>query len=149
MSYPKVSRTFTILLSCTTLAATPWLRAAQVGEFEHAVDVGKIAVPGSSEYIAATKSYRITGSGANMWAKEDAFQFLYKKLSGDLSLTMDVAWPETGKDAAAKQALLARTPLGRIGTPEEVAEGVRWLLQDATYTTGQVLRLDGGRLLED
>ena len=29
----------------------------------------------------------------------------------------------------------------------EIAEAVRWLLQDATYTTGQVLRVDGGRML--
>ena len=59
-----------------------------------------------------------------------------------------ILWPEEGKDDAAKAAMLARTPLGRIGTPEEVAEAVRWLLRDATYTTGQVLRLDGGRMLE-
>ena len=64
-----------------------------------------------------------------------------------------VLWPEAGaqgvgKDEAAKAVMLARTPLGRVGTPEEVAEAVRWLLRDATYTTGQVLRLDGGRMLE-
>ena len=64
-----------------------------------------------------------------------------------------ILWPEAGahghgKDEAAKTAMLGRTPLRRIGTPEEVAEAVRWLLRDATYTTGQVLRLDGGRMLE-
>jgi pteridine reductase len=58
-----------------------------------------------------------------------------------------ILWPDSGKGDAAKQALLERTPLGRTGTPEEVAEAVRWLLRDATYTTGQVLRLDGGRML--
>ena len=56
-------------------------------------------------------------------------------------------WLKARPDAA-KQALLVRTPLQRTGTPEEVAEAVRWLLRDATYTTGQVLRLDGGRLLD-
>jgi pteridine reductase len=59
-----------------------------------------------------------------------------------------ILWPEVRSDNAAQQAMLARTPLGRTGTPEEVAEAVRWLLRDATYCTGQVLRLDGGRLLE-
>ncbi|HEY0502116.1 MAG TPA: pteridine reductase [Lysobacter sp.] len=58
-----------------------------------------------------------------------------------------ILWPEDRTDAAAQQAMLARTPLGRTGTPEEVAEAVRWLLQDARYCTGQVLHLDGGRLL--
>ena len=59
-----------------------------------------------------------------------------------------ILWPESGKSEASKQALINRTPLGRIGTPEEIAETVRWLLRDATYTTGQVLRLDGGRMLD-
>ncbi|MEO7259528.1 MAG: pteridine reductase [Luteimonas sp.] len=64
-----------------------------------------------------------------------------------------ILWPEPdahgdGKDDAAKRAMLARTPLGRTGTPEEIADAVRWLLREATYTTGQILRLDGGRMLE-
>lgn len=58
-----------------------------------------------------------------------------------------ILWPESSVDAAARDAMLARTPLGRTGTPAEVAEAVRWLLQDATYSTGQVLHLDGGRML--
>lgn len=58
-----------------------------------------------------------------------------------------ILWPEDASDTAAQQAMLGRTPLGRTGTPEEVAEAVRWLLQDASYCTGQVLHLDGGRLL--
>jgi pteridine reductase len=64
-----------------------------------------------------------------------------------------ILWPEAGgleagDDADRQRKLLARTPLGRTGTPEEVAEAVRWLLQDARYSTGQVLHLDGGRLLD-
>jgi pteridine reductase len=64
-----------------------------------------------------------------------------------------ILWPEhpdksIGKDADAQAAILARTPLGRTGTPEDIAEAVRWLLQDARYCTGQVLRVDGGRMLE-
>lgn len=58
-----------------------------------------------------------------------------------------ILWPEAGSDAGKQQAMLARTPLARTGTPEEVAEAVRWLLQDARYSTGQVLHVDGGRLL--
>ena len=58
-----------------------------------------------------------------------------------------ILWPEDGGDDVAGQAMLQRTPLARTGTPEEVAEAVRWLLQDATYCTGQVIHLDGGRRL--
>ncbi|MCY7354584.1 MAG: pteridine reductase [Lysobacter sp.] len=59
-----------------------------------------------------------------------------------------ILWPEDGKNESAKDAMLARTPLKRIGSVEEIAEAVRWLLRDATYTTGQIIRVDGGRMLE-
>ncbi|AXK72940.1 pteridine reductase [Lysobacter sp. TY2-98] len=58
-----------------------------------------------------------------------------------------ILWPEDGGDTAARDAMLARTPLGRTGTPEEIAEAVRWLLFDAHYCTGHVLAVDGGRTL--
>jgi pteridine reductase len=58
-----------------------------------------------------------------------------------------ILWPEQGKPDAERNALLARTPLGRIGTVEEIADAVLWLARDATYTTGQVIRVDGGRTL--
>ena len=58
-----------------------------------------------------------------------------------------VLWPENGKSDADKAALIQAMPLRRLGTPEDVAEAVRWLLMDARYTTGQVLNVDGGRSL--
>ncbi|MBP6749833.1 MAG: pteridine reductase [Xanthomonadaceae bacterium] len=59
-----------------------------------------------------------------------------------------ILWPDGGKSEEAKAAMLARTPLARIGETADIAEAVRWLLRDARYTTGQVLRVDGGRMLE-
>jgi pteridine reductase len=61
-----------------------------------------------------------------------------------------ILWAESDSalSSAAQAAVLARTPLARIGTPREIAEAVRWLLREATYTTGQIIRVDGGRLLE-
>lgn len=58
-----------------------------------------------------------------------------------------VLWPEQGKSDQAKEAILASVPLARMGSPDDVAEAVRWLLLDARYTTGQVIRVDGGRSL--
>jgi pteridine reductase len=56
-----------------------------------------------------------------------------------------VLWPEQGKSEDEQAAILRATPLGRAGRAEEVAEAVRWLLQDAGYCTGTILRVDGGR----
>ena len=58
-----------------------------------------------------------------------------------------VLWPEQGKSEMEKAALLESTPLQRVGSPEDVAEAVRWLLMEARYTTGQIIRVDGGRAL--
>jgi 3-oxoacyl-[acyl-carrier protein] reductase len=45
----------------------------------------------------------------------------------------------------AQQAMLANTPLGRLGEPEDVAGAVRFLCSDeAAFITGEVLLVDGG-----
>jgi 3-oxoacyl-[acyl-carrier protein] reductase len=45
----------------------------------------------------------------------------------------------------AQQAMLANTPLGRLGDPEDVAGAVRFLCSDdAAFITGEVLLVDGG-----
>ena len=58
-----------------------------------------------------------------------------------------ILWAENETSGSRQQSMLARTPLARTGTPAEIAEAVRWLLRDATYSTGQVIHLDGGRSL--
>jgi len=58
-----------------------------------------------------------------------------------------VLWPESGKAYTDQAELVARTPLQRAGSPEDVATAVLFLLRDAKFTTGQVLNIDGGRSL--
>jgi NAD(P)-dependent dehydrogenase (short-subunit alcohol dehydrogenase family) len=50
-------------------------------------------------------------------------------------------------DKEAAQRILARTPLGRIGDPKEIASVAAFLASaDASYITGQTIYADGGRL---
>jgi pteridine reductase len=60
-----------------------------------------------------------------------------------------VAFAEDGPDSnpEMQRRYLSRVPLARTGTPEEAARAVRWLALEATYTTGQIIRVDGGRWL--
>jgi acetoacetyl-CoA reductase len=46
------------------------------------------------------------------------------------------------------EALLARVPLGRVGTPQEVARAVRYLIVDGDYYTGATLSMNGGIYME-
>jgi len=57
-----------------------------------------------------------------------------------------ILWPENKSDAD-RDAVLARIPLRRTGTPGEIASTVLWLIRDAGYVTGQTVRVDGGRSL--
>ncbi len=56
-----------------------------------------------------------------------------------------ILWPDDGQ--TNRDGLVARTPLQRTGSPEEVAKAVLFLIRDATFTTGQILKVDGGRSL--
>ena len=49
-------------------------------------------------------------------------------------------------DAAAIEAFRLNTPLERLGTPEDVAEAVRYLLH-SPFVTGQTLSVDGGIII--
>jgi 3-oxoacyl-[acyl-carrier protein] reductase len=59
---------------------------------------------------------------------------------GYISTELTDALPE-----AAREAILAGTPLGRLGDPADVARAVRFLVSDAAaFVTGDVLAVDGG-----
>jgi len=58
-----------------------------------------------------------------------------------------VLWPEAGLAAELQQEIIARTPLGRTGSPADVARAVRFFATEAPFVTGQILAVDGGRSL--
>ena len=86
-------------------------RPAPFGLFEGHADIGTVLHPGSVKYDGSNRSYTITGSGDNMWAAEDDFQFVWKKISGDVTLTADVAILGSGGNAHRKGVLMVRQSL--------------------------------------
>jgi pteridine reductase len=58
-----------------------------------------------------------------------------------------ILWPEQHSDAGKQSEIIGRIPLGRTGSPEDVARAVLFLLRDSPYVTGQLLAVDGGRSL--
>jgi len=56
-----------------------------------------------------------------------------------------IAWPDDGQFEPGERArIIASTPLGRVGAPEDIAQAVHFLAC-APYVTGQVIAVDGGR----
>lgn len=56
-----------------------------------------------------------------------------------------ILWPENGMSADAQKSILEQVPLARAGDPQDIAGCVLYLLRDATYVTGQIIPVDGGR----
>ena len=66
---------------------------------------------------------------------------------GPGTILTDLAKQSVMGDDAARRKILARTPIGRAGEPEEVASVASFLASDdASYITGQTIYPDGGRL---
>lgn len=64
-----------------------------IGIFQGQSDIGGPLVPESASYDAATKKYTINSAGYNIWYTRDEFRYLWKKMSGDVSLSADVSFP--------------------------------------------------------
>ena len=58
-----------------------------------------------------------------------------------------VMWPERGVDAALRERIVARTALKRAGSADDVAKAALYFATGAPFVTGQVLAVDGGRLV--
>src|SRR5436309_7062852 len=80
--------------------------ATRVGIFEGHGDVGTVLHAGSVQYDAAKRSYTMAGSGENMWFTGDAFQFAWKKVSGDVTVTADISFLGNGVNEHRRAVLM-------------------------------------------
>jgi TolB protein len=95
--------------------------ADAVGIFEGHQDVGTVLHDGGVEYDAAKQTYTIRGSGENMWSTADAFQFVWKRISGDVMLTSDISFIGTGGNPHRKAVLMIRQSLDADSPYADVA----------------------------
>ena len=82
-----------------------------IGLFEGQSDIGSALVPGSASYDPATKQYTINSAGYNVWYTRDEFRYLWKKMSGDVSLAADIAYPDPKGYDDRKAVLVIRQSL--------------------------------------
>src|SRR5271170_3210434 len=95
--------------------------AATVGAFQDHGDVGTVLHPGSVKYDEAAGTYTISGSGENMWFGQDDFHFVWKKDSGDVSLTADIAFIGATGNNHRKAVLMIRQSLDGNSQAVDVA----------------------------
>src|SRR5262245_52955167 len=82
-----------------------------LGQFQTAQDVGDVGLAGATAFDVNSGTFRITGSGANMWGDVDAFQFVWTRMEGDVAIAADLVWEGEGGDAHRKAGVIIRDSL--------------------------------------
>jgi len=115
---------------------------APIGVFEGQSDIGAAVVPGSAIYDANTKRYTINSAGYNIWYTRDEFRYLWKKMSGDVSLAADVTFPDAKGYGDRKVVLVIRQSLDDDSREAMIGEHGVGMIHLAW-------RLDKGAMMKD
>jgi hypothetical protein len=75
------------LLIICLLAMSAFAQAGSFGAFTNSDDVGGPPLKGSAEFDNSTGQYKITGSGADIWAKADEFHYVWREMSGNFAVS--------------------------------------------------------------
>jgi len=82
-----------------------------LGVFSGQSDVGSAVIEGSASYDSASKQYTIHSAGYNVWYTRDEFRYVWKQMSGDVSLAADIAFPDPKGYDDRKAVLVIRQNL--------------------------------------
>jgi len=117
-----------------------------IGQFGRIVNVSSVTYPlvsnpGEAAYSAAKAA--MVGLGRSLAMEEVA-------RDGINVNSVASGWIETASSTDEEKPAGAHTPMGRPGTPQEVADLIAFLVSDeATYITGQTIVIDGGNTIQD
>ena len=97
-----------LLLLCL-LAAPCLAQTANLGLFTNSDDVGAPPIKGSAEFDPATRQYRITGSGTDIWGKADQFHYLWREMACDFAITATTQFLTDGNDHRKASLMLRQS----------------------------------------
>jgi 3-oxoacyl-[acyl-carrier protein] reductase len=124
---------------CTRAAARQMLKQRSGRIIHISSVVGVTGNPGQANYVASK-------AGIIGFTKAIALELASRGITvnavapGFIATDMTASLPEK-----SRQAMIARIPLGRVGTPEDIAAAVAFLASEqAAYITGQVIHVSGG-----
>ena len=136
-----------LLLVCL-LSGSAFAQGSNLGIFTNSGDVGGPARKGSAEFNASNGQYRITGSGANIWAKADQFQYVWKEMTGNFTVTATMEFLGKGEDhrkagIMLRQSLDADSAYGDFVIHGNGMPGLQWRSNNGEDTNTFDLPFDG------
>jgi len=100
-----------MIVMAAVAAAVAFSQPKNLGIFTDELSVGANAPGVKASYDTVKGVYRITGGGENMWGSSDAFYFVWKKASGDMTLSADIEWVGSSDANHRKAVLMIRQSL--------------------------------------
>jgi TolB protein len=130
------------------LTASAFAQSDSLGAFTNSGDVGDPSRKGSTEFNASSGQYRITGSGANIWAKQDQFQYVWREMSGNFAVTATLQFLGQGEEhrkagIMLRQSLDTDSPYGDFVIHGNGMPGLQWRSNTGEDTNTFDLPFDG------
>lgn len=135
-----------LLLLVSLLSVAACAQSGNLGVFTDSGDVGGPAIKGSSEFSGG--QYRITGSGINIWAKQDQFQYVWREIAGNFTVTATMRFLGHGNEHR-KAGIMVRQSLDPDATYADVVihgngmPGLQWRSKQGEDTNTFDLPFDG------
>jgi TolB protein len=83
-----------------------------VGAFEEHGDVGITPRAGAASFDSVKHVYSVTGGGANMWETTDAFHFVWRRMTGDVTISTAVSFESPEHEGHTKAGVMIRQGMG-------------------------------------
>jgi hypothetical protein len=100
------------LLLASLLAASAVAQTGPLGLFTSSEDVGGPPLKGSAEYDPATRQYKITGTGVDIFGRKDEFRYTWREMSGNFSVTTTTKFLTDGIAHRKASIMLRKTADG-------------------------------------
>jgi TolB protein len=134
-----------LLLLCP-LTASAFAQTGSPGIFTNSGDVGSPAIKGATEF--SNGQYRISGSGANIWAKQDQFQYVWREMTANFTVTATIRFLGQGNEHR-KAGIMVRQSLDADATYADVVihgngmPALQWRSKQSEDTNTFDLPFDG------
>jgi TolB protein len=134
-----------LLLVCL-LSASAFAQSGNLGIFTKSGDIGAPAIKGSTEF--SDGQYRVTGSGANIWGKQDQFQYVWREITGNFTVTATMQFLGKGAEHRKAGIMIRQSPDADAAYADVVIHGsgmpaLQWRSKPGEDTNTFDLPFDG------